>query len=288
MERSHTDIWSHALWDDAIRRFGGSSSGIDTSVAEAFQCLRLWVISGRDWKATTIVFVINWVPPLLDLYNQVHNHTSTMVPSGPLAGCYTIPTPSAPTYPIGAISRAATMLSDAIILYVTVMSSVHAYRSRSTEVPSTKTMLYQLLLRNGVTQFITLFMINVVALFIEIYVLTSGLNTDSNVLCIVDGISAIIICRFLLDLRAIYPATTTDQIGRSDSTHTSGIRFAKSFIGNIGAPTRQTMSWVSSAEEIDRLEAEVPVYSNESLRFIASDYTTDTEVEMRNMGSRHA
>ncbi|KAI0082851.1 hypothetical protein K474DRAFT_1767614 [Panus rudis PR-1116 ss-1] len=255
-----------------------------TSVA-VFDCLRVWAISDRNWKPAVVVFLLSMVPPAIDIYADALP-SSFIVTHGDAGstGCwYTGEVPSYPycRYPslqprefirlalclcqilVGVFSRLAAVLADIMILGVTLHKTWGLYRR--TQELSIRTEIYSLLVTTGIIQFLMLLALNIVSMVFDVLSITTVTTKVSQALVLAEVLSAIIICRFLLDLRTIYPDNSSTFTGEP-MTAQSSVRFANSVVGNIGAPLRTNdLSWSSIAEDTEPSGPgdDRPIYSDE-------------------------
>ncbi|OCH88020.1 hypothetical protein OBBRIDRAFT_115613 [Obba rivulosa] len=132
-------------------------------------------------------------------------------------------------------TRACTIASDLLVLIIT-WSSTYKIK-RDADKANVKASLVTFLLRDGTFYFIILLALNTMHMA---FYLT---NTFVNISWFIVPISSILISRFLLNLRQVYlPAR--NESGRpsfvrsvhNSESHMSDVRFASTFIGNMGAP----------------------------------------------------
>ncbi|KAI0081430.1 hypothetical protein K474DRAFT_1671903 [Panus rudis PR-1116 ss-1] len=221
-----------------------------TSVS-VFESVRVWSISGKNWLLASLVFALNMVAPCVDLYGNARPQQFAVVTSGPLAGCDAVPILTAllmtcALSAVGLIARAAAFISYMIVLGVTLYSSAAAWKARSI----------------GIAQFLILSALNTVVLALDIL---SVLNPNvflSQFISINEALTAILLCRFILDLRAIYPNDSPQD--STSQSNMSSVRFVKTVVGNVGAPL-SGCSLFSSAADIDSQE-DMPMYTDEPLQ----------------------
>ncbi|KAK7684425.1 hypothetical protein QCA50_012372 [Cerrena zonata] len=66
---------------------------ISCSIAAAvFDCLRIWGITQHRWFPALLVFTLSMFDPAINIYNYAIPESYQLVPSGPLAGCWTFST----------------------------------------------------------------------------------------------------------------------------------------------------------------------------------------------------
>ncbi|KAK7680831.1 hypothetical protein QCA50_016141 [Cerrena zonata] len=79
--------------------------------------------------------------------------------------------------------------------------------------------------------------LNAITIILDVLeIATSVTEPGSEFIYINEAVSAILICRFLIDLRNIYVSETTMDIDTASHGQATTIRFAHSFVGNAGAP----------------------------------------------------
>ncbi|KAI0081443.1 hypothetical protein K474DRAFT_1656589 [Panus rudis PR-1116 ss-1] len=240
-----------------------------------FECLRVWAIGGQSWWLASVVLILGLLAPAVDIYGDSLPYMSVLISSGPLSGCWSLQ--EAPSFPyFGPVIRAVNICSDIIVLIVTVQKTVHMVRMGQNTSANTK--FFSLLLYTGCIQFILLLSLNIVDILFDILAIRISGAPSSQVIIIIEGLSAIIICRLILNLRSV-----EFQDGTHNGTEAtrSSIRFTQSAIGNLGASTRIDSLAFSSAELDDMLENENTVYSDNPLRVGLIDQTEGAEIEMQ-------
>ncbi|KAI0074690.1 hypothetical protein K474DRAFT_1511480 [Panus rudis PR-1116 ss-1] len=114
--------------------------------------------------------------------------------------------------------------------------------------------------------------LNIGILILDVLGVTNLQTTLSQAINIVASLTAILICRFILDLRAIYP----NDLSRDGVSHSnaSSVRFASAVVGNVGAPL-SGCNFLSSAAEVDSQE-DSPIYTDEPLQTVLRE---DSDME---------
>ncbi|KAI0077099.1 hypothetical protein K474DRAFT_1164029 [Panus rudis PR-1116 ss-1] len=119
-----------------------------------------------------------------------------------------------------------------------------------------KSTLSSMLVYNGIIQFSLLFIFNMLTMIFDVLSITLAVANQSNIIIMTEMLSAIVICRFMLNLRDI-----TFAANPSEFSH-SGIQFANSVIGNIGAPLKEDSLFFSSSDDSTQEEEETSYNGN--------------------------
>ncbi|THH31060.1 hypothetical protein EUX98_g3132 [Antrodiella citrinella] len=131
-----------------------------------------------------------------------------------------------PTRSLSVFNRIFAMAADAIILILTWIRTADIMRTFKLRVKSS---LGVMLLRDGTLYFLFMFTLNVVNL------IAIKEQKFGAVPALSDVITAILISRFLLNLRRVY--IVSDESSKSfHASRFSDLRFANSVTGNMGAP----------------------------------------------------
>ncbi|KAI0081381.1 hypothetical protein K474DRAFT_1337674 [Panus rudis PR-1116 ss-1] len=121
--------------------------------------------------------------------------------------------------------------------------------------------------------------LNILNILFDILKITTTKNTyTSQIIIINEGLSAIIICRLMLNLRSVHL-----KDGSQDSTgsNRSSIRFTNLIVGNLGASTRRDSLSFDSAELDDILENEETIYSDNPLEVGLVDQIEEAGIELQ-------
>ncbi|KAI0070352.1 hypothetical protein K474DRAFT_819095 [Panus rudis PR-1116 ss-1] len=162
-----------------------------------------------------------------------------------------------------------------MVLIVTLYTTVQTVRTSQRILASTK--YTSLLLYTGVIQFVLLLIFDILDILFDVLAIGTIETNLSQVVIINEGLSTIIICRLILNLRSVHL-----QDGSQDSLGTtrSSVRFTNSIIGNLGAPTRRDSLSFNSAELDNILENEETIYSENPLEVAMVDQIEEMEIEM--------
>jgi len=209
------------------------------------------VIGDRVITTTAAVFVLSMAPFAVNLYSNIE---TLKVPftavyfSSSITVCQEASLASETIYIMTeVICRVSTILADIIVLYVTWQKT---YRNtRDAREVGLEVHLSNVLLRDGTFYFLTLVALNAVQM--GTYLGTRASFDASDLLTVA---SAIIISRFLLDLRSI-DVPLADAVTRPSFvlSNFSDPQFAPNFVGSIGAQTYGTFGF-----DVGPLDNEVP------------------------------
>ncbi|KAH9947315.1 hypothetical protein B0H21DRAFT_348005 [Amylocystis lapponica] len=126
------------------------------------------------------------------------------------------------------VTRACLIASDAIVLLVT-WANTYKIKKHADRI-DVKAPLVTLLLRDGTLYFLLLLLLNI--LHMALYLA----NIFVDMIYFIGPISSVIMSRFLLNLRQVYLTDNIDETRTSTRSNVSDMRFAASFVGNLGAP----------------------------------------------------
>ncbi|KAJ3476762.1 hypothetical protein NLI96_g10939 [Meripilus lineatus] len=161
---------------------------------------------------------------------------------------------SSVVFPI--VVRSAAILMDALVLGITWFKT--ASLMTMARRLNTKVTLATLLIRDGTIYFVLLLALNIIcAIFDTLPLSTQFVEGGATfVISFQDGLSSILISRFILDLREVY--TSKDQ---ESNNPMSSVRFASQLSGNIGAPLGEAPGSRSDDDAIENIPE--PVYVSE-------------------------
>jgi len=205
-------------------------------ISAVFTALRTYAIGGRDWRPALLVFALAVVPVGTNLYSDVNTwFTALFLP--PLGivcdGNQNVTVDTGNKLLIA--TRACAIASDLLALAITWSSTYQI--KRDADKAKIKASLATLLLRDGTLYFVILLALN--AMHMGFYLT----NTFVDISWFIVPISSSLISRFLLNLRQVYHPSKDDQSRPSfvrsaynTQSQMSDLRFASTFIGNMGAP----------------------------------------------------
>ncbi|KAJ6565026.1 hypothetical protein DFH09DRAFT_475394 [Mycena vulgaris] len=240
-----------------------------------FSSLRVLALSDRDWRLAISVFLLCMPSIIAPAYVYAHQTS----PGVDRYGCQFAYLASAIVHDrlrIGGII--ADILAEIIVIVVTI---IRTYKLRNSDIPfegKKRPGLAAVLLRNGVIYFLALLVLSLADMLVLIFDHVVSVCPPTplsllHTLCHLQPEFAtrydywvvpyytpvfrtIIICRFLLMLRAVYyDDLEADGTGLDHSLH-----FASRVIGSMGAPVD-----VARFEEDSDFEDEDIVYSNDPL-----------------------
>ncbi|KZT03085.1 uncharacterized protein LAESUDRAFT_751848 [Laetiporus sulphureus 93-53] len=169
------------------------------AVWAAFSCLRVFAISGRDWRTAVFTLIFGLVPCVTTMYGMIRTSYYVSFPDGVCIAQMAFSTATADKYatylmvlqiPLVIATRVCLIVSDIIVIAATwyYMSRVEL----SAQAPSS---VATILVRDGTLYFILLLAMNV--LHISLFI-------TSVFQCTVDfivRITAVLVTRYLLNLR---------------------------------------------------------------------------------------
>ncbi|KAI0729078.1 hypothetical protein C8Q72DRAFT_831252 [Fomitopsis betulina] len=200
----------------------------------AFSALRVFAISGRDWRMSGFVFALSLVPVGTNLVSDIRQtYDLLQIPFFTVVCDYTSLISEKTSISLLITTRTCLIAADLLVLVVTWR---HTYRlNKEARAISLKTPMVTLLLRDGTIYFTLLLVLNVLHLALEI--------TDVfwDITYFVTGFSSIIVSRFLLNLRQVGAAESgagaDSGVGSRPSfvaSHPSRLVFASVVLGNLG------------------------------------------------------
>ncbi|KAI0075487.1 hypothetical protein K474DRAFT_1664239 [Panus rudis PR-1116 ss-1] len=244
---------------------------VAVAAVPVFECLRVWAISGEKWILAIAVLALGFLAPCVNIYTYSLPASFILIKSGPLFGCWGNQTFSKFQY-FGPVVRAGAICSDVIVLTVTLCNTLQTVRTSQNL--SIRTRYTSLLLYTGKS----LLIFNILNIIFDILgikaIYTSAFS--SHFIVINEGLSAIIICRLMLNLRFVH---------LQNDMHTgsiSSIKFSNSIIGNLGAPIQRDSLSFNSAELDDILEQEKIIYSEHSL-MVDQTREAATQIELQDI-----
>jgi len=195
-----------------------------------FSALRVFSVGNRNKALTVITFGLGVVPFLVNMYPLVMEIATSTSLEG---RCIEPWVPSRTLIDIlEPVTRVSSILSDCVVLYVTLSN---AYSLRSNESNPVKSSLFKLLVKDGTLYFLSLLSLNCIQLVLWIT------NTFRYFSLFITSISSIIISRFILDLREIFHSSTRPSFldtQYSEPTRLSTVQFTS--IEAASLATRQS------------------------------------------------
>ncbi|KAH9846947.1 hypothetical protein C2E23DRAFT_890400 [Lenzites betulinus] len=211
----------------------------------SFSVLRVYALSGRDWRAALSVTV----PGLVVLGANIYLYAKTISENFPYPiGCLWTPVMSPDLYN----ARSCVIVTDVLVLVITWWRT-YGTRKAAAEA-NIKVSLSTLILRDGTTYFLVLLAMNTLHIALTVSVRFTW------IIALEEPLTTVLVSRFLLNLRAVDSNHSTDNITNpSFVQHPDGgvtgnpTRYAMSFIAPLGAPLRHGGSVL---EENDLFELE--------------------------------
>ncbi|KAJ7751498.1 hypothetical protein DFH07DRAFT_960909 [Mycena maculata] len=224
-----------------------------------FSSLRVLALSNRNWYLAILVFLLCLPSAIMPSYVYAHQDA----PAVDVFGCELAYFASPTLHDRRKYSYAriiADILSEAIVITVTVFRT---FELRHSEVPidgKSRPGVAFLLLRDGTIYFVALLVLSLADMLVLIFDHVPEFATRYDYWVVpyyTPVFRTILICRFLLMLRAIYYDEDADA-GNTDMDHS--IQFASRVIGRMGAPVD------TSRFDDNDFEDEDVVYSQDPLR----------------------
>ncbi|KAJ6584026.1 hypothetical protein DFH09DRAFT_265449 [Mycena vulgaris] len=221
-----------------------------------FSSLRVLALSDRNWQLAITVFLLCMPSAITPAYVYAHQTS----PGVDRYGCQLAYMASAIVHDrlrIGGII--ADILAESIVIVVTI---IRTFKLRNSDIPfegKKRPGLAAILLRNGTIYFLALLVLSLADMLVLIFDHVPEFATRYDYWVVpyyTPVFRTIIICRFLLMLRAIYyDDLEADGTGIDHSLH-----FASRVIGSMGAPVD-----AARFDEDSDFEDEDIVYSNDPL-----------------------
>lgn len=201
-----------------------------------FSALRVYVLSNRALTISAFVFVLSIVIIPIKLYTIIKILKAAFEAvffSPTITVCQATSLPSNAIFTISDVTcQASSMLANTIVLAVTWQRT---YRStKHARAVGVKMHLSNFLLRNGTVYFLIILSLTVMSMGSFL-----GTRESFNGGDFLTAAEAIIISRFLLDLRSI-STTSSDTITQPSSSTLTDFGFVPNFLGNVGAQTHGT------------------------------------------------
>ncbi|KAJ6565010.1 hypothetical protein DFH09DRAFT_474885 [Mycena vulgaris] len=215
-----------------------------------FSSLRVLALSDRNWRLAISVFLLCMPSAITPAYVYAHQTS----PGVDRYGCQLAYLASATVHDrlrIGGII--ADILAESIVIVVTI---IRTFKLRNSDIPfegKKRPGLATILLRNGAIYFLALLVLSLADMLVLIFDHVPEFATRYDYWVVpyyTPVFRTIIICRFLLMLRAVYYDDL--DAGGTGTEHT--LHFASRVIGSMGAPV-----------DAAHFEDEDIVYSNDPL-----------------------
>ncbi|KAI0760625.1 hypothetical protein C8Q74DRAFT_1297735 [Fomes fomentarius] len=205
-------------------------------IAAVFSALRVYAIWDKDWRPFLLVFIIAMVVPVTNMYHYIRS-----VPSAamfPFYGCgEDVELTNEQFHKLSLITHTCAIGTDLLVVLLTWIKTFEIKRAAAGL--HLKTSLTTLLLRDGTLYFAVLVVLNMIHIIID-----RSNATINPMATFIDAFTAILISRFMLNLREIArPSgkgggdrpTTTTTFHLSQVT-TLQIAHPGSVVGDLGAP----------------------------------------------------
>ncbi|KAJ7135665.1 hypothetical protein C8R44DRAFT_768832 [Mycena epipterygia] len=224
-----------------------------------FSSLRVFALSDRNWRLGLLVFLMCLPSAITPAYVYAHQDS----PAVNRNGCELAYLASATVHDRLRIAGIiADLLSETIVIAVTINRT---FGLRHLEVPfegKQRPGLALILLRDGTIYFVALLVLSLADMLVLIFDHAPEFATRYDYWVVpyyTPVFRTIIICRFLLMLRAIYYDEGAEA-DRSADVQLESLRFASRVIGSMGAPVDATRF-----DEDSDIEDEDVVYSGDPL-----------------------
>ncbi|KAH9850484.1 hypothetical protein C2E23DRAFT_887375 [Lenzites betulinus] len=222
-------------------------------VWNAFSTLRVYALSGRDWRIAALVAFIMLSPFVSNVYNLPAQKPDNMpqpygcsVDNALTVAVHSKLTLIRCTVVLG--SRVPLIVGDSIVLAVTWWKTYKI--KKEAELAHVQTSLVDLLLRDGTLYFGTMLLMNLLHILINFIVRVSFLGD------IADVMTSVLVSRFIMNLRDADTAEiNAGAVGtwRANTAATSGgqggtLVFAHNFVDSLGAPLEYEREETPNAE----------------------------------------
>ncbi|KAI0765622.1 hypothetical protein BD413DRAFT_163406 [Trametes elegans] len=207
----------------------------------AFAALRVLALSKMRWALAVIVFVLSLGPPVINAMQFGYGLTGAEIL---MTGCSSeISESQQITIMSTVISRSTLIVADVIVICVTVWATRRNGRLTTRRRQLTMGSLADVLLCDGLLYFWTITCFNVVDLLLTLVSIVMPQYQTSYVTVLSDPMTAVLLCRFLLDLqtadqrsRGLGDTGSRDaSVSDASANATGTLRFASLAIGSLGA-----------------------------------------------------
>ncbi|KAK7685438.1 hypothetical protein QCA50_011301 [Cerrena zonata] len=254
---------------NGILRFSEGLVFVLQATVALFMALRLYAIWNSDRRIFAIVFGLGIVTPALNIY--YYTTLKIIALPSPLVGCgesVNLDTSSAKFV----FNRVYAIAFDALVLVLTFAKTAGILKLFSVANVQSTRKLIPMLLRDGTVYFAALLALNVANLIAISFQIFGALPA------LTDVVTAILISRFMLNLRSVYTTTVGSSSYYDPDKTMSNVNFAHSsgIVGNLGAPLKDYSFMYDDDDE----EEAVYVRADPLLVGLdtpSTDITTDTE-----------
>ncbi|KAI0780855.1 hypothetical protein BD413DRAFT_13936 [Trametes elegans] len=191
----------------------------------AFTTLRVWVLTGQQKWITGVALILSLGPFVVNVCTLYANH---IVNSGPPVLCAESINVSTAWYGTATVaSRGSQFLVDCLALIVTWRKTYETSRTLHEALHSQALSLSSVMLNGGIIYFCCLAVLNILDVILCVLgVQGQDAVIGSYVIAFLDPLSALLVCRFLLDLRGV-----SEGLARGSS----GTGFSSLEFGGIGS-----------------------------------------------------
>ncbi|KAH9850483.1 hypothetical protein C2E23DRAFT_887374 [Lenzites betulinus] len=181
----------------------GNTFSLVAPAHAAFSTLRVYALSGRDWRIAAVVCFIMLGPIIANVYDLPQEKPVNLPPpyNCEVANSVATATDTKRKYPssvynvVVIASRVSLIVGDAIVLAVTWWKT---YRiKKAADAAQMRTSIVDLILRDGTIYFATMLLLNVLHIVINFVETVSFMGDIANTL------TSILISRFIMNLRDI-------------------------------------------------------------------------------------
>ncbi|KAI0631633.1 hypothetical protein C8Q77DRAFT_1127983 [Trametes polyzona] len=203
----------------------------------ALSALRVLALSGMHWMLSTLVFLLSIGPAAVNLAAFGFGLTGINVLT---AGCLqTIDMEPVQHTIFSVVARITLIAADFIVVVVTIVAT---WQRGLSGLPNRRS-LSDVLLYNGVLYFLVLLFLNVIVIVLSRVSDDAVAQQGSYLTQLSAPVTAILICRFLLDLQAANTASAEFGTHMLESVSEAGgsMRFAEVTVRAFGADTRHDL-----------------------------------------------
>ncbi|EIW52866.1 uncharacterized protein TRAVEDRAFT_53299 [Trametes versicolor FP-101664 SS1] len=162
--------------------------------------LRVFALSGKRWPLSVLVFVVASVPAITNLV--AFNFSLTGVKVFTLGCIEQLDVTPLQHKILSVVTRASLSAADFIVVVVTIFATWNRGLPRMCTTDTWRLSLGDVLLYNGITYFLVLLALNILVIVLGRASSDATVQQASYLTNISAPVSAILICRFLLDLQA--------------------------------------------------------------------------------------
>ncbi|KAI0780882.1 hypothetical protein BD413DRAFT_675446 [Trametes elegans] len=186
----------------------------------AFTTLRVWALSGKKKPITGAVLVLSLGPFVVNTSTIYLRHFTNLPPPVLCAPSLNMSTSE---YIAGVVaSRGSLILADLLAVIVTWRETYET--SQRVEEAYSRPSLSKVMLSRGIDYFCSLAILNILDVILTVLGIQSDAASNLNYVTIfLDPISAILVCRFLLDLRGVSKKLAGGSSGTVSSLDFGGV-----------------------------------------------------------------